>query len=77
MSYNSPVNRNSWARPAHGSASDVELDLGLRHSIGRIGARVIVEFPAVTTIFVLIDAMLGQMARLFGREMPIGLLHAL
>ena len=36
MSYNSPVNRNSWARPAHGSASDVELDLGLRRYMLRV-----------------------------------------
>jgi uncharacterized protein len=38
MSYNSPVNRNSWARPAHGLASDVELelDLGLRRYMLRV-----------------------------------------
>ena len=36
MSYNSPVNRNSWARPAHGSGSDVELDLGLRRYMLRV-----------------------------------------
>ena len=36
MSYNSPVNRNSWARPADGPASDVELDLGLRRYMLRV-----------------------------------------
>jgi hypothetical protein len=60
-----------------GDARQELLDLGLRHSVRRIGARVIVEFPAVSTIFVLVDAMLGQVARLFWREMPVGLLHAL
>src|SRR5262249_51046510 len=53
------------------------LDLGLRHAVGRICARVIVELPAVRAVFILIDAMLGQVARLLGREMPIGFLHAL
>src|SRR3984893_8594904 len=60
-----------------GDARPELLDLGLRHAVGRIGARVIVEFPAVGAIFVLVDAVLGQVARLFGREMPVGLLHAL
>src|SRR5215469_8533372 len=59
-----------------GDARPELLDLGLRHAIGRIGARVIVEFPAVGAILVLIDTMLRQMARLLGREMPVGLLHA-
>src|SRR5438132_4208052 len=60
-----------------GDARPQLLDLGLRHAVGRIGARVIVEFPAVTAIFILVDAVLGQVARLLGREMLIGLLHAL
>ena len=60
-----------------GDARPELLDLGLRHAVGRIGARVIVEFPAVSAIFVLVDAVLGQVARLLGREMPVGLLHAL
>src|ERR1700731_4032946 len=32
-----------------GDARPELLDLGLRHAVGRIGARVIVEFPAVST----------------------------
>src|ERR1700730_13583410 len=60
-----------------GDARPELIDLGLRHSVGRIGARVIVEFPAVGAILILVDAVLGQVARLLGREMPVGLLHAL
>jgi|SRR5215469_5637271 len=59
MSYNSPVNRNSWDRPAHGLASDVELDLGLRQYMLRVynfmagGLLVtgLVAYAAVTTGF--------------------------
>src|SRR5216683_8295171 len=60
-----------------GDARPELLDLGLRHAVRRIGARVIVEFPAVSAVFILVDAVLGQVARLLGREMPVGLLHAL
>jgi uncharacterized protein len=57
MSYNSPVDRNSWDRP--GSAIDVELDLGLRQYMLRVynfmagGLLVtgLVAFAAVTTGF--------------------------
>jgi uncharacterized protein len=57
MSYNSPVDRNSWDRP--GSATDVELDLGLRQYMLRVynfmagGLLVtgLVAFAAVTTGF--------------------------
>src|SRR5437660_5267764 len=60
-----------------GDARPELLDLGLRHAVGRIGARIIVEFPAVGAVLILVDAVLGQVARLLGREMPVGLLHAL
>src|SRR6266852_5258956 len=59
-----------------GDARPELLDLGLRHAVGRIGARVIVEFPAVSAVLILINAVLGQVARLLGREMLVGLLHA-
>jgi uncharacterized protein len=57
MSYNSPVNRNSWDRP--GLATDVELDLGLRQYMLRVynfmagGLLVtgLVAYAAVTTGF--------------------------
>jgi uncharacterized protein len=57
MSYNSPVDRNSWDRP--GSATDVELDLGLRQYMLRVynfmagGLLVtgLVAYAAVTTGF--------------------------
>jgi uncharacterized protein len=57
MSYNSPVNRNSWDRPAHGLATDV--DLGLRQYMLRVynfmagGLLVtgLVAYAAVTTGF--------------------------
>jgi FtsH-binding integral membrane protein len=57
MSYNSPVDRNSWDRP--GSAIDVELDLGLRQYMLRVynfmagGLLVtgLVAYAAVTTGF--------------------------
>ena len=53
------------------------LDLGPAHAIGRVGAHVIIEFPAVGAVLVLVDPVLGQMARLLGREVPVGLLHPL
>jgi uncharacterized protein len=57
MSYNSPVDRNSWDRP--GLATDVELDLGLRQYMLRVynfmagGLLVtgLVAYAAVTTGF--------------------------
>jgi FtsH-binding integral membrane protein len=57
MSYNSPVDRNSWERP--GLATDVELDLGLRQYMLRVynfmagGLLVtgLVAYAAVTTGF--------------------------
>src|ERR1700730_13146818 len=61
----------------------VQATVGLRVrgpaflAVDRIGARVIVEFPAVGAVLILVDAVLGQVARLLGREMPVGLLHAL
>ena len=36
MSYNSPANRNSWGRPADGSAGEVVIDLGLRQYMLRV-----------------------------------------
>jgi uncharacterized protein len=36
MSYNSPANRNSWGGSAHGSAVEVEVDLGLRQYMLRV-----------------------------------------
>src|ERR1700730_7696630 len=60
-----------------GNARPELLDLGLRHTVSRTGARVIVEFPAVSAVFILVDAMLGQVTRLLGRQMLVGLLHAL
>src|SRR6266436_6790873 len=60
-----------------GNARPELLNLGLRHAVGGIGTRIIVEFPAVSAIFILVDAMLGQVARLLGREMLVGLLHPL
>src|SRR5215813_2572473 len=60
-----------------GDARPELLDLRLRHAVGRIGAGVIVEFPAVSAVFILVDAVLGQVARLLGREVPIGFLHSL
>ena len=53
------------------------LDLVLCHPIGRIGAHIIVELPAIGAVLVLIDAVLRQMTRLLGREMPVCFLHAL
>src|ERR1700732_2044291 len=40
-----------------GDARPELLDLGLRHAVGRIGARVIVEFPAVGAVLILVDAV--------------------
>jgi uncharacterized protein len=59
MSYNSPVNRPSWDRPARGFATDVGFDLGLRQYMLRVynfmagGLLVtgLVAYAAVTTGF--------------------------
>ena len=59
MSYNSPVNRHSWDRPAHGFATDIGFDLGLRQYMLRVynfmagGLLVtgLVAYAAVTTGF--------------------------
>ena len=59
MSYNSPVNRHSWDRPARGFATDDGFDLGLRQYMLRVynfmagGLLVtgLVAYAAVTTGF--------------------------
>ena len=58
-----------------GDAAPQFGDLGRRHLVGRLGAHVIAEFPAVAAILVLVDAVLGQVQRLLGRQVPIGFLH--
>src|SRR6185312_9796691 len=53
------------------------LDLALGHVVGRPGADVIVELPAIGAVLVLVDAVLRQVPRLLWREMLVRLLHAL
>jgi FtsH-binding integral membrane protein len=36
MSYNSPLNRDSWSRPADGSGAGIEVDFGLRQYMLRV-----------------------------------------
>ena len=60
-----------------GDAPVEAVGLARRHAHRRPGAGVVVELPAVGAVFVLVAAVDGQMPRLFGGEMRIGLLHAL
>src|ERR1700730_14438321 len=59
-----------------GDAAPQLLDLLHLHVAGRPDAHVIVELPAEGAVLVLIDAVLGEMARLLGREVLVGRLHA-
>ena len=46
------------------------------HVVGRPGADVVVELPAVGAVLVLVDAVDGEVARLLGGEVRVLLLHA-
>ena len=58
-----------------GDARPEFLDRPARHVVGRPGADVVVELPAVGAVLVLDHALFGQVARLFGREVLVLLLH--
>ena len=60
-----------------GDARPQRLDVGRGHVVGRPGAHVVVELPAVGAVLVLVDAVQGEVARLLGGEVLVLLLHAL
>src|SRR5882672_4365126 len=47
-----------------------------RHVVGRPQADILIEFPAISSVFVLVHAVLGQMAGLFWGQMSVGFAHA-
>src|ERR1019366_6826031 len=47
------------------------------HVVGGPKPNILVEFPAIGTVLVLVDAVLGQMPGLFGGKMGVGLVHPL
>src|SRR6266542_2432040 len=52
-----------------------ELDVAARHVVGRPGAHVVVELPAIGAVLVLVDTLGGQVPRLLRGEMRVLLLH--
>src|SRR3990167_9164534 len=67
------------APQGRGGAADPrpeELDVPAAHVVGRPGAHVVVELPAVRPVLVLVDAVGRQVARLLRREVRVLLLHA-
>src|SRR5439155_11205458 len=52
-----------------------ELDVPARHVVGRPGAHVVVELPAIGAVLVLVDTLGGQVPRLLRGKMRVLLLH--